>query len=282
MKKSKNQKKRKTIRKKRRTSTWKKEENKKTNNENTYETKIIKKINVLTTIIDKTETLTDILSDKSYNITQLTRLKIVSVNQEGFPSSGILTFIISIIGEVPDLNQFTLPLINPEEIILSCQLKGIKLKYQSDRIINQNLVSIEEAIKEEENKDLFIIENFSSKDIINYTNALVKRTKEKLSNNIFFRQVSHFKKDDNLNQIFFNLITIVSEKSSSGYNVELKMNVTINKKNNEKIAICILDKDVSPNNGEFVQVNFLCSINLTSSEYINTDFEKIAISTVND
>ena len=144
------------------------------------------------------------------------------------------------------------------------------------------MVSIEEAIKEEENKDLFIIENFSSKEIINYTNALVKRTKEKLSNNIFFRQVSHFKKDDNLNQIFFNLITIVSEKSSSGYNAELKMNVTINKKNNEKIAICILDKDVSPNNGEFVQANFLCSINLTSSEYINTDFEKIAISTVND
>ena len=60
------------------------------------------------------------------------------------------------------------------------------------------------------------------------------------------------------------------------------MNIPINKKNKEKIAICTLEKDTSPNNGEFVQANFLCSINLTSSEYINTDLEKITISTENE
>ena len=86
------------------------------------------------------------------------------------------------------------------------------------------MISIGETIIKEDDKDLFIIENFSSKEQINCSNALVKKTKEKLSKIIFFRQVNHFKKDDNLNQIFFNLITIVSEKYSSWYNAELKMN----------------------------------------------------------
>ena len=66
----------------------------------------------------------------------------------------------------------------------------------------------------------------------------------------------------------------MSEKYSSGYNAELKMNVPINKKSNFS-----LENDALPNNGEFVQANFLYSINLTSSEYINTDFKKKIIST---
>ena len=260
----------------------KEEENKKTNKETTYEPKITQKIIVPTTIIVKTQALTDIPSDKSNNGTQLTRLKIESVNQEGCDSSGILSFIIPIIGEIPDLNKFTLPLINPEGITLSCQLKGIELKCETDRIINQNLISFGETIIKEEDKDLFIIESFSSKVQINCANALLEKTREKLSKNTFFRQVSHFKKDDKLNQIFFNLIAIVSQKYSSGYKAELKMNVPINNKINEKIAICTLENDVSPNNGEFVQANFLCSINLTYSEYINTDFEEITISKDNE
>ena len=77
------------------------------------------------------------------------------------------------------------------------------------------MISIGETIIKEDDKDLFIIENFSSKEQINCSNALVEKIKEKLSKIIFFRQVNHFKKDDNLNQIFFNLITIVSEKYSS-------------------------------------------------------------------
>ena len=117
MKKSKNQKKKKT-------QAPEKEENKKTNKENTDEPKITQKIKVPTTIIIKTEALTDIPSEKSNNSTQLTRLKIESVNQEGCESSCIL-----------NLNQFTLPLINPEGITLSCQHKEIELKCQTNRII---------------------------------------------------------------------------------------------------------------------------------------------------
>ena len=112
------------IRKKEEQAPKKEEESKKTNKENTYEPKITKKINVLTIIIDKTETLTDIPSEKSSNSTQLTRLKIESVNQEGYESSCIL-----------NLNQFTLSLINPEGITLSCQHKEIELKCQTYRII---------------------------------------------------------------------------------------------------------------------------------------------------
>ena len=143
------------------------------------------------------------------------------------------------------------------------------------------MIRIDETIIKDGDKDLFMIESFSSNIQINCANALIIKTKKKLSNNNFFRQVSHFKKVDNLNQILFNLILIVSEKYSSGFNVQLKMNVPI-KKTNEKTAICTLEKDVSPNSGEFVQANFLCSLNLTSSEYMNTDLEEITVSTDNE
>ena len=132
--------------------------------------------------------------------------------------------------EIPDLNQFTLPLSNPEGITLSCLPKEKELKCETDRIINQSLISIEETIINEGDNDLFMIESFSSNEKINCGNALFNKTEKKLLNNIFFRQVSHFKKVDNLNQIYFNLITIVSEKYSSGYNVNLKMIVPINQK----------------------------------------------------
>ena len=85
-----------------------------TTKEKTYEPTTTQKINIPTTVIEKTEALTKLPSDKSSNSTQLTRLKLESINQEVADSSGILTFGISIIGVVPDLNKFTLPLSNPE------------------------------------------------------------------------------------------------------------------------------------------------------------------------
>ena len=158
----------------------------------------------------------------------------------------------------------------------------MELKCETNRNINQSTINIEETMIKEGNNDLFIIESFSSNEKINCSNALLKKAEKKLLNSIFFRQVSHFKKVDNLNQIYFNLILIVSEKYSSGYNINLKMNIPINKKINEKIAICTLEKDVSSNSGAFAQANFLCFVNLTFSEYMNTDFEKITISTENE
>ena len=47
------------------------------------------------------------------------------------------------------------------------------------------MISIGETIIKEEDKDLFIIENFSSKEQINCSNALVKKTKEKIIENYF-------------------------------------------------------------------------------------------------
>ena len=49
-----------------------------------------------------------------------------------------------------------------------------------------------------------------------------------------------------------------------------------------KNATCTLQEDISPNDGELAQAHFICSVQLTQTEYNNTDFEEITISTENE
>ena len=50
------------------------------------------------------------------------------------------------------------------------------------------------------------------------------------------------------------------------------MDVEINGKYTEKNANCILNDDAYPAAGAVVQGNFLCSVDLSPSEYTNTNF----------
>ena len=60
------------------------------------------------------------------------------------------------------------------------------------------------------------------------------------------------------------------------------MDVIINEDIVEKNATCVLEEDVSPNDGGLAQGNFICSVKLSSSEYQNTDFENTQVSLENE
>ena len=60
------------------------------------------------------------------------------------------------------------------------------------------------------------------------------------------------------------------------------MDVIINEDIVEKNATCVLEEDVSPNDGGLAQGNFIYSVKLSSSEYQNTDFENIQVSVENE
>ena len=62
----------------------------------------------------------------------------------------------------------------------------------------------------------------------------------------------------------------------------MKMDVKIYNDKYVKNATCTLQEDVSPNDGELAQAHFICSVQLTQTEYNNTDFEEITISTENE
>ena len=62
----------------------------------------------------------------------------------------------------------------------------------------------------------------------------------------------------------------------------MKMDVKINDERIIKNATCTLQDDVTPNSGELAQGNFICSVQLTQTEYANTDFEEITVSTFNE
>ena len=111
---------------------------------------------------------------------------------------------------------------------------------------------------------------------------LFEKASSKLSVNIAFRQVSHFQTNAQAYSFSFYLITLVSEALSSGYSLNLKMEMEINKVITEKNAVCTLQNNVSPNSGELVQGNFICTVQLTSDEYSNTDFDTVRISPENE
>lgn len=90
---------------------------------------------------------------------------------------------------------------------------------------------------------------------------------------ISFRQVTHLTQITN--GFTFYLITLISKAYSKNYQLNLKMNVYINKIKTEKTPVWLLENDVSPGNSAIVQGNFKCTLNLTDAEYKNTNFTTI-------
>ena len=126
------------------------------------------------------------------------------------------------------------------------------------------------------------LNSISPKKNINCANAFIKKITSKLSVNIVFRQVSHFKNNVQKSNFEFNLITLNSEALSKGDSLNLKMEIIINGMKEEKDAICILQDNVIPNNVKLAQGNFICSVKLTQDEYNNTDFDSTRISPENE
>ena len=205
-----------------------------------------------------------------------------SMIHENCEENGVLTFLGNISKLIDDNIAFTLALPNLEGTSLYCNLNGaeVKIECKTDRKIEGKTIEIAQAIIKEGTKEVILLGSFMSEEQITCANAIYKESTKKSSITISFRQVSHFEKKSNGFSFYFT--SLLSKEYKKGYNLDLKMDVEIKGKYTEKIANCILEKDAYPAAGSLVQGNFLCSVNLSPSEYSNTNFTTIRVSQAND
>ena len=205
-----------------------------------------------------------------------------SMIHENCEENGVLTFLGNISKLIDDNIAFTLALPNLEGTSLYCNLNGaeVKIECKTDRKIEGKTIEIAQTIIKEGTKEVLLLGSFMSEEQITCANAIYKESTEKSSITISFRQVSHFEKKSNGFSFYFT--SLLSKEYKKGYNLDLKMDVEIKGKYTEKIANCILEKDAYPAAGSLVQGNFLCSVNLSPSEYSNTNFTTIKVSQAND
>ena len=154
------------------------------------------------------------------------------------------------------------------------------MECKTDREIEDKLLEIEQTIIKEGIKEVLLLGSFIPENKITCANAIYTQSVEKSSITISFRQVNHFEKKSNGFSFYF--ISLLSKNYKKGYKLNLIMDVEINRIYTKKNANCILEEDAYPAAGALVQGNFLCSVNLSSSEYRNTNFTTIRISQAND
>ena len=224
-----------------------------------------------------TEIVTTIPNEPSGS---LPKFIIESINQNNCDTTGKLIFQGRLTQSFSRTIKLTLNLQNPSGISLICTLNGNELSCETDRVIS-NIISIAETNITEYDKDILIIGSFTSSETIKCANAYIQKAESKLSVNIAFRQVSHFQKNDQSSSFSFYLITLISESLNKGYSLNLKMEMKINEAKTEKNAVCILQDNIKPNSGELSQGNFVCTVQLTSSEYSSTNFESVSVSSDN-
>ena len=205
-----------------------------------------------------------------------------SMIHENCKDNGVLIFLGNIYKTIDDPIVFTLSLLNPEGTSLYCNLNGNegKLECKTDRQIEDKTIRIAQTIIKEGIKEVLLLGSFMPEDQVTCANAIYKESTEKSSITVSFRQVSHFEKKSNGFSFYF--ISLLSKEYKKGYNLILKMDVEINGKYTEKNANCILNDDAYPAAGAVVQGNFLCSVDLSPSEYTNTNFTTIRVSQAND
>ena len=205
-----------------------------------------------------------------------------SMIHENCKDNGVLIFLGNISKTIDDPIVFTLSLLNPEGTSLYCNLNGNegKLECKTDRQIEDKTIRIAQTIIKEGIKEVLLLGSFMPEDQVTCANAIYKESTEKSSITVSFRQVSHFEKKSNGFSFYFT--SLLSKEYKKGYNLILKMDVEINGKYTEKNANCILNDDAYPAAGAVVQGNFLCSVDLSPSEYTNTNFTTIRVSQAND
>ena len=241
-----------------------------------------KEVPTTITINPSTQKMTNVPANSDNESKKIPVYSIESINQGDCEETGILTFSGTISDAISNPIEFTLPLIYPEGVTLSCTLDGNEMECEVDRIIGGNTIIINETLIKERNEEVLLIESFFSEEQVNCANAFLMKAVNKLFVGIYFRQVSHLSKNDQENSFSFYLITLVSEAYKKGQSLNIKMDIIMNEDIVEKNATCVLEEDVSPNNGELAQGNFICSVKLSPSEYQNTAPENIKISVEND
>ena len=206
---------------------------------------------------------------------------IKSINYDTCNKNGIFTILGDMSQELSQSYIFKIPLKQPDiGIISTCNITNNQIECKVDREINDNIIAIEETIIKENYKEILLLSNAKTKEKITCKNALYEDSTKKKEINISFRQISHLTQITN--GFSFYLITLMNQPYKKDYQFNININIFINQIKTEKNAICILENNVSPNNGLIEQGNFKCTLNLTNDEYNKADFKTISISLNND
>ena len=183
-------------------------------------------------------------------------------------SSGSLTFKGELSEEKSIITKFTIPLTYPEGISITCSLENNQLICKLDRDLEDSML-IEQTIIKDGADELFILQSISTEPL-NCGNAILKEAEEKVNVDISFRQVSTIKETNSGLSFFF--AAFVNNRLNANY--EITMKVLILEGTVEKNATCHLKEAVNPTNGEPIQGDFDCEVELTEDEKKEIDIEK--------
>ena len=175
-------------------------------------------------------------------------------------------------------NKFNIPLIYPEGASIQChfdkdEAESNKIICQTDNDIDNKKIMTEQVIIKDGNEELFNLGSFSSEKKITCLNGLLLEKQKKKDIKISFRQVSHLKHNGK-NGFEFIFISLISDKKPVEP-IKMKVLVLIDGKKKEKEAICTLQNNVDPKQGEQVQGDFKCEVIVEEEEYPKIDFYKV-------
>ena len=204
---------------------------------------------------------------------------IESINHDSCQKNGIFNILGNISEELSQSFEFIIPLKEPQGIQATCNLIKNQIECKVDREINNNKIIIEEYIIKNNSQEILIITGAETENEVTCKDRLYEESTIRKNNTISFRQTSHLTQIEN--GFEFYLITLMRKAFKKEYQIYILINININKIKEEKEALCILENDVSPNNGNISQGNFKCTVNLKNDEYKNADFKTISISSNN-
>ena len=172
----------------------------------------------------------------------------------------------------------------PDGASLSCNYTGNgfrgEIECKTDREIDNKKISFEQTLIKNGIEEILLVSSFSTEDQVTCINAILRQATEKSSKTISFRQVNHYKEKSDGFSFYF--IALISKKYEKGYNLNINMDLDINKKIIQRNANCVLEETVSPEDGSQVQGNFLCSLILSSSEQKGINISNIRLSSDNE
>ena len=190
--------------------------------------------------------------------------------------------------DIQGLSTFSLPLTLPEGASLNCLLldgkkDSSKIKCQVDREINGQII-VEQTIIKDGPEEILNIGSIAPEENLTCLNGHLKEVEERIKRPVSFRQISHLKPNGK-NGFSFFLATLLTQRMTKGYSINVKMIVIIKGEKAEKETKCILRDNVEVEEGSQAQGDFDCEGTLEEDEYKEIDFEdsgNVTISTNNE
>ena len=180
--------------------------------------------------------------------------------------------------------KFTINLAYPEGISADCSLvkkeKGdSELSCQIDRDIDNKTIIFEQIVIKDGPDEVLLIGSYSSENTLNCANGLLLQAEEKINVNVSFRQVSHLEPKEGNKGFKFFLAAFISRKLPREF-IIVKIIIVIGGNKQEKEAKCTIRNNIDPQDGQQVQGDFDCDVDM--AEQIDLAKTEIKVSREND